>query len=133
MALTYEWKLTALKKQNTENLSDAIVGTQWKLTGTDEDGNSGIFNGATPFEVQDLNGDGFIDYHDLTEELVLGWIKSHVSGSASSNYMNHINQQIEKQINSVKFATLDVNEVDLPWSPTSGSSVTPQPEAAPTT
>jgi hypothetical protein len=133
MGLTYNWTLTGLKKQNTENLSDVIVGTQWKLTGTDEDGNSGIFNGATPFELQDLNGDGFIDYRDLTEELVLGWIQNNVSGSASSNYMNHINQQIQKQINSVKFATLDVSEVDLPWSPTSGSSITPETDPAPTT
>jgi hypothetical protein len=132
MGLTYEWKLIGLKKQNTQNLSDVIIGTQWKLTGTDEDGNSGIFNGATPFPVQDLNGDGFIDYRDLTEELVLGWIKNHVSGSTPSNYMNHINQQIQKQIDSVKFTTIDVNEVDLPWSPTSGSGTTPQPEIAPT-
>lgn len=132
MGLTYEWKLIGLKKQNTQNLSDVIVGTQWKLTGTDEDGNSGIFNGATPFEVQDLNGDGFIDYRDLTEDLVLGWIKNHVSGSTPSNYMNHINQQIQRQIDSVKFTTIDVSEVDLPWSPTSGSGTTPQPEIAPT-
>lgn len=133
MGFTYEWKLTSLKKQNTETLSDVIVGTQWKLTGTDEDGYSGIFNGATPFQVQDLNGDGFIDYHDLTEELVIGWIQNYVSGSSPSNYMNHINQQIQKQIDHTKFVTMDVSEVDLPWSPTSGSSVAPEPEIAPAT
>lgn len=133
MGLTYEWKLTGLKKQNTENLSDVIVGTQWKLTGTDEDGYSGIFNGATPFEVQDLNGDGFVDYRDLTEELVLGWIKNHVSGSSPSNYMAHINQQIQRQIDHTKFVRMDVSEQDLPWSPTSGSTVTPEPQIAPAT
>ncbi len=85
MGYTYEWKLTGLRKQNTSNLNDVVVGTQWRLTATDEDGNVGSFNGATPFEVQDLNGDGFIDYKDLTEELVLGWVKNHVRGSTSSN------------------------------------------------
>ena len=133
MGFTYEWKLTSLKKQNTADLTDVIVGTQWKLTGTDEDGYSGVFNGATPFQVQDLNGDGFIDYRDLTEELVLGWIKNHVSGSTPANYMNHINQQIQRQIDHTKFLTMDVPENDLPWSPTSGSSVTPEPEIAPAT
>lgn len=132
MALTYDWKLIGLKKQNTDNLTDVIVGTQWRLTGTDEDGNSGIFNGATPFRIEDLNGDGFIDYRDLTEELVLGWIKNHVSGSSPSNYMSHINQQIQKQIDTVKYATLDVSEIDLPWSPMSGSATTPSPEIAAT-
>ena len=125
MALTYEWKLTGLKKQNTDTLSDVIVGTQWSLTGTDIDGNSGTFNGATPFSHQDLNGDGFVDYRDLTEELVLDWVKNSVSGSSSSNYMNHINEQIQKQINDVKFVKLDVTHMDYPWSPTSGSQPIP--------
>jgi hypothetical protein len=125
MALTYEWKLIGLKKQNTEELSDVIVGTQWTLTGTDTDGNTGTFNGATPFKIQDLNDDGFIDYRDLTEELVLDWVKNIVSGSTSSNYMNHINEQIQKQVDDVKFATITVSKSDLPWSPTSGSSTQP--------
>ena len=122
MALTYEWKLIGLKKQNTEELSDVIVGTQWTLTGTDIGGNTGTFNGATPFKIQDLNGDGFIDYRDLTEELVLDWVKNIVSGSSGTNYMSHINEQIQKQIDDVKFTTLNVSQSDLPWSPTSGSS-----------
>ncbi len=135
MGFTYEWKLTSLKKQNTETLSDVIVGTNWKVTATDEDGHTGVFNGATPFSAQDLNGDGFVDYRDLTEDLVLGWVKNQVSGSDMRvNYMNHINQQIQKQIDHVKYANLDVSESDMPWSPTSGSSVTPEePQIAPAT
>ena len=133
MGLTYDWKLTSLRKQNTDNLSDVIVGTQWKLTGTDEDGNSGVFNGATPFEIRDLNNDGFVDYRDWSEDLVLGWIKNQVSGSTTANYMNHINQQIQRQIDHTKYVNMDVQERDLPWSPISGSSVTPEPEIAPLT
>lgn len=134
MGYTYEWKLTGFKKQNTETLSDVIVGTNWKLTATDEDGHSGVFNGATPFEIQDLNGDGFVDYKDLTEELVLGWIKNEVSGSdMRKNYMTHINLQIQRQIDHVKFAVVDVDARDMPWSPLSGSSVTPEPQIAPAT
>ena len=132
MGLTYDWKLTSLRKQNTDNLSDVIVGTQWKLVGTDEDGYTGTFSGATPFEIRDLNGDGFVDYRDLTEELVLGWIKNQVSGSTPANYMNHINQQIQKQIDYVKYARIDVSEIDLPWSPTSGSATPTPRDIAPT-
>jgi hypothetical protein len=133
MGLTYNWTLTSLRKQNTDTLSNVIVGTQWRLVGTDEDGYTGTFNGATPFEIRDLNNDGFVDYHDLSEDLVLGWIKNEVSGSTPANYMNHINQQIQKQISHTKYVNMDVQERDLPWSPTSGSSVTPEPQIAPAT
>ena len=130
MGLTYTWELIGLKRQNSENFENIVVGTNWKLTGTDEDGISGIFNGATPFTPQDLNGDGFVDYHDLTEELVLGWVKNVVSGSSSTSYWDHINMQITKEIEVKKYNRVTVSDVDLPWAPTSGSNlygVDPQP------
>lgn len=125
MALTYEWKLTGLKKQNTDVLPDVIVGTSWTVTATDESGNTGTFTGATPFKVEDLNNDGFIDYKDLTEELVLGWVKNVVSGSGVGNYWGHINERIMEQVNSKKYKRMEVQSSDLPWSPTSGSNGTP--------
>jgi hypothetical protein len=126
MALTYEWKLTGLKKQNGENLNDVVVGTNWKLTGTDEDGFQGTFNGATPFSISSVNPTNFTEYNSLTEEQVLGWVMSHVSGSSNTNYMSHINEVILRDINSKKWTRMEVMETDLPWSPTSGSSVTPE-------
>lgn len=126
MGLTYEWKLTGLRKQNSENVNDAVVGTQWKLTGTDEDGNQGTFTGATPFSINTANTSSFTEYSSLTEEQVLGWIKNHVSGSGPTNYMEHINGVISKEIASKKWIKIEVAETDLPWSPTSGSVITPQ-------
>lgn len=127
MGLTYEWKLTGLRKQNSETVNDAVVGTQWKLTATDEDGNEGSFSGATPFNINQINTGSFTEYSQLTEEQVLGWIKNHVSGSnPSTNYMEHINGQILKEIASKKYVKIDVTEADLPWSPTSGSIIAPQ-------
>jgi hypothetical protein len=126
MGLTYEWKLTGLRKQNGENINDAVVGTNWKLTGTDEDGNEGTFSGATPFSISQINTASFTEYSQLTEEQVLGWVKNHVSGSGPTNYMDHINGVILKDIASKKYVKIEVNETDLPWSPTSGSIVAPQ-------
>jgi len=126
MALTYEWKLTGLRKQNTDTFNDVVVGTHWTVTATDEQGNTGIFTGATPFKVVDLNADGFVDYKDLTEELVLDWVKNTVAGNNSAtNYWAHISERIMEQINSKKYNRLDVSSNDLPWSPTSGSNATP--------
>ena len=133
MALTYEWKLTGLKKQDTADLTDLVIGTQWKLIGTNANGTSGTFSGATPLDIPDADEVGFIPYEELTEELVLGWIQNIVAGNTSTNYMDHINEQIIKQINQTEYVIKDVGESDLPWSPTSGSvESAPATEPAPT-
>jgi hypothetical protein len=126
MGLTYDWKLIGLKKQDSDNVNEAIVGTNWKITATDEDGNVGTFTGATPFSISTINTGSFVPYHELTEEIVLGWVKNHVSGSGPTNYMEHINKQIQKEIIATKWVKVEVDEANLPWSPTSGSVVAPQ-------
>ena len=97
MALTYEWKLTGLKKQDTADLTDLVIGTRWELKGTNEDGVFGTFSGATPLDIPDADEPGYIAYEDLTETQVLGWIQDIVSGSAATNYMDHITEQIENR------------------------------------
>ena len=132
MGFTYEWKLTGLKKQNSTNVEDAVVGTHWKVIGTDAEGNEGSFTGATPFSISTINTGSFTPYNELTEVQVLNWIKTHVSGSnLSTNYWEHINGVIQKEINDKKWVKLDVSEIDLPWSPTSGSTTPSVPEIAP--
>jgi hypothetical protein len=126
MGLTYDWKLIGLKKQNSEIANDAIVGTSWKITATDEDGNVGTFTGATPFKLSEINTGSFIEYSQLTEEQVIGWVQNCVSGSGTYNYMAHIDEMIRKEIASNKWTKLEVAEADLPWSPTSGSRVAPE-------
>jgi hypothetical protein len=122
MALTYEWKLTGLKKQDTADLSDLVIGTRWELKGTNDAGVFGTFSGATPLDIPDADEPGYIAYADLTETQVLGWVKNIVSESAATQYMDHINEQIEKQISEKTYTLLEVQENDLPWSEASGSS-----------
>jgi hypothetical protein len=124
--LTYEWKLTGIVKSTPSNLpvDDVIIGTRWTVTGTDANGNTGTFTGATPFELATVDPDNFTAYADLTEEQVLGWVKNYVQ--VVNPYWNHIVTQIEKQIEKNQQLISEVNEMDLPWSPTSGSN-TPEP------
>ena len=130
MGYTYEWKVTGVKKVNSENIDEAIIGTQWKVICTDADGNTGEFVGATPFDLNSINTGSFTAYADLNEEQVLGWIKNVVSGSnRMTNYWAHIQGQMDKQINKSKLSFTEVSDISLPWSPTSGSSVTPDPLA----
>lgn len=108
MAMTYIWAVTGIKK----NADESVVQTYWKKTGTDEDGNTGSFSGATPFEA-DPSAEGYIPFADLTEADVLGWIQAVVVGS----YEEHVNSQIQKQINSQVIV-----DADMPWAETSESN-----------
>lgn len=122
------WQLKGLRKQNTDNLSDVIIGTQWKVTLVDELGYSGSFNGATPFNISNVNSGSFTPYSELTEEQVLGWIKHHVSSSTSgTSYWEHITGQVSKEINANRYSEARIEEMNFPWSPNSGSAdgVTP--------
>ena len=120
MSLTYTWKLKSLKKTSTGDYQDLIVGTQWECTGTDSDGHSGTFHGATPFRAEDVNGDGFVTYEELTEEAVLSWVKAIVVGG----YKEHIDEQIQKQIDGKKNPIIDVDSNSLPWANTANTANT---------
>lgn len=127
MGFTYDWKITGLKKQNTNDLSDVIVGTYWTVEGTDEtDGLKGSFVGATPFKVSELDPNTFTTYENLTEEQVLGWIKNVVSGSNTVvNYWAHIQEQIVKSIERQRYNVSNVMASKLPWAPSGSNEIGP--------
>ncbi len=124
--MNYTWQLTSLKRKDTPDLKNIVVQTYWKKTGTDKNGNEGSFSGATPFDLSSVDPTKFTSYKDLTEEMVLGWIKSVVVG----DYERHVNEQIENQIENTVSPTTSVTG-GFPWQPedevTEGS---PGPAAA---
>lgn len=122
--LIYEWKLTGLRKVDTGGLDGIVIGTNWKLKGTDADGFSGEFTGATPFKVETLDTASFTPFAELTENTVLNWVKGEVFKHPS--YWEHINTQILKSVRDTKSPVVMIMENDLPWSPTSGSVVAPE-------
>jgi hypothetical protein len=104
--MTYTWKITGVKTVDTENVADAVVQTYWEKIGTDEDGNEGVFSGATPFLQSSINLENFVPYAQLTEEIILGWIQNVVVG----DYEEHVNDRIQKQIDDKNIKT-----PSLPW------------------
>ena len=123
MALTYEWKITQIKKTTNNSVDNAIIGTRWEVKGIDANGNEGTFAGATPFTLDQINPDNFIPYSELTEEVVLNWIKEYVSGSNRvTNYWDHISKKINDQLEEKTSVINNVDAVNLPWSPMSGSA-----------
>lgn len=118
MSITYTWKVTGVKTTTVGTLSGAVVQTYWKKIGTDENGNTGEFTGATPFKVSP-DQQSFIQFDQLTEEVVLSWIQPMVVG----DYEQHVNAQIAKQIAE---KVTPVADADLPWAPPP-SAPTPAP------
>lgn len=112
MALNCEWKITGLKKASGNNLTDVIVQTYWNVVGTDENGNEGAYSGATPFSPNNIDPNNFVAYEDLTEEVVIGWIKNAVLGS----FKDFVEGQIQDQIDSFSTEPDQVNDGDFPWS-----------------
>ena len=126
MALTYTWKIKSLKKQDDPSveLNDIIVQTYWECTGTDSAGNSGTFHGATPFEPDQVDPANFTTYENLTEAQVLGWIQNVVNNNPG--YKDHIDQQIQKQIDAIVKPMTEVTGESLPWAaPAPDPVVTP--------
>lgn len=112
MALTYTWNVTGVKTKNETNadgvvLQDAVVQTYWQKVGTDSDGNTGTFSGATPFSAATVPEGEFVAFSSLTEDTVLGWIKAVVV----DGYEEHVNSQIQKQIDDQT-----IQEPGLPWA-----------------
>ena len=123
MELTYTWKLTRLKKTDdpSAELNDIIVQTYWECTGTDADGISGTFHGATPFEPDMVDAENFTTYENLTEAQVLGWIQDVVENNPG--YKAHIEGQIKKQIDEIVRPVVEVNSDALPWAEPSSNTV----------
>lgn len=112
MSMTYTWEITSIKTQDQTNadgdtLQKSVVQTYWKKTGTDADGNTGSFSGATPFTAENTPAGSFVAFADLTKETVLGWIQAVVVGG----YEQHVNGQIQSQIDEQT-----VTEADMPWA-----------------
>ena len=112
MSMTYTWEVTSIQTKdetNTDNGTnkDAVIQTRWKKIGTDSNGNKGEFVGATPLTSVNTSASDFKSLADLKESDVLGWIQAQVTGE----YENHVNAQIQKQIDDKA-----IKNPDLPWS-----------------
>ena len=108
MAITYEWKITALKKApSLDGLSDVITNINFEYKGTDENGNEAVFNGACPIAAPDA--ENFTDLADLKEADVVEWAKAH----HPTDHMNHIIEGKIAEIVTPKNVAVD----SMPWEP----------------
>ena len=112
MAIKYTWKIVRIKKTNTDSFQDAIVNTYWQKIGYDDVlGVTGYFEGATPFDADQIDPNNFTALDQLTEDMVLGWVKNVVTG----DYADHVDAEIQREISDKAQIVTEVEEDDLPW------------------
>jgi len=120
MAITYEWKITALKKApSLDGLSDVITNINFEYIGTDDtqDKNTATFNGACPIPAPDA--ENFVALADLKEADVIEWAKA-------NHPTDHMEEVIQKAI-SEKVTPTKV-EADMPWAPVEEEAATEEAE-----
>ncbi len=121
--MDYTWAVTGMTSVNTTVESNVIMNVRWTLTGTDAEGLEGVFNGATPLTINDIDPATFVPYDQLTQSLVLSWVQPIVENN--EEYWKHINEQIN---NKITFKKQQVNpDIPLPWNPQTPILTPPAP------
>ena len=110
MAILFTWKLVSLRKVDIPNFNNVVINVRWEKIGTDSEGNAGVFQGATPFKLSALEEQNFVPFENLTEETVIGWIQSAVTGE----YEDFVNTSIYKQLSDKR--NPGVESSVMPWS-----------------
>lgn len=109
MAITYEWKITALKKApSLDGLSDVITHINFEYKGSDDStdpATEGVFNGACP--VGPADKDNFTALADLKETDVVAW-------AIQNHPVEHMQDVIQKEIEN-KLTPKNVEVEALPW------------------
>lgn len=110
----FTMEITGLKVGREGFGPTGVHQTYWKLTGEMPvcpkcgESHTAAFQGATPLRkpTVDANGDGFIDWEDLTEEAVIEWVSDILKQDL------HPFARIVAQIDALH----EVDVAEFPWS-----------------
>jgi len=104
----FTWKVTNLYTQTIDGKEDYVVIANYETIGVDGTYEASLSNTAQ-FSTEDVGT--FIPYADLTEEIVIGWIKETLGENGIISIEACINGQIESEKNP---PVTPVN-TPLPW------------------
>lgn len=113
---TYTWSIAALDCSNTDAAFPAkVITAHWRLDGKFLDFTAGSY-GTVSFGEPDP--DGFVDYDQLSEDMVLGWVKAELGDEQVADLQANVEKQLADLI------APPVESKPLPWAP-----VADEPEA----
>jgi len=94
MALTYEWYLLGYKKAAFPPYNDVVIHADWKIIGTDEDGNKDEYKSTVIWDPNRLEKNAFIPHDLLTKEQILDWVKTLVASQPERKIEENIRNKI---------------------------------------
>jgi hypothetical protein len=107
MATTYTWTVNQMYTVQQPD-PNYVVNVLWTLTGVDGQYTASIGGNST----FDSNQSGtFIPYNQLTQEMVLGWVKSGLGEQGIANF----EANVQGQIDSMKTPPVSPQNTPLPW------------------
>jgi len=108
----YTWKVTNLYTIDTDTETDYVVDAIYEVVGTEESGGETYTSsliGTATFEV--VQGDSFTPYADLTDAMVVGWVKEELGADGVSNYEASVGGMIDSEITP----PVSPENTPLPW------------------
>jgi hypothetical protein len=106
----YTWTITNLYTQTIDGKEEYVVNAIYDVVGVDGEYTASMTSNMAQFSTADVTT--FIPYKDLTEAIVLGWVKE----SLGENGIISIEACIEGQIDSEINPPVSPENTPLPWS-----------------
>lgn len=99
MALIYEWTLLRHKKFNTPHmgLDNVVAHADWKVKGTDENGNSAEYRSTVIWDPNSIKKKDFTPYDEVSDEQILEWVKDLVARQPERQIEQYIRNAIAEQ------------------------------------
>jgi hypothetical protein len=91
----FTWTVTQLLTETIAGEQNYVVIANYEVVGVDGQYTSSISDSAR-FSTE--NVDNFTPYEDLTNDIVIGWVKSMLGPDTVANYEESIQGQIDSQI-----------------------------------
>ena len=110
--LTHTFKILAVKNDTVSSTSRVVLIITYLILGADKDGNVAQHEGTLKFDRETAVKPGFIPFEQLTEDTLIGWVKS----SLDTGDLERIDYLLRSQIQNAKEAQLDST---VPWLPVS--------------
>ena len=95
----YTWTVTNLYTLDTQTETDYVVNALYDVIGEETSGGktyTATLTDTATFEV--IQGESFIPYADLTNEIVVGWVKDQLGADGVSNLEASVGGMIDSQI-----------------------------------
>jgi hypothetical protein len=107
--INYTWKVTQLLTETIEGNENYVVIAHCETIGVDGEYSASVPN-VIQFSTEDVTV--FVPYEDLTEEMVIAWIKE----SLGEEGVLSIEASIQAQIEAQKNPPVTPQETPLPWN-----------------